>query len=135
MLWQSDEDSNSIAILVKHIAGNMRSRWTNFLTEDGEKTWRNRDDEFISDFDSKEGIIAVWESGWFCLFEAIKPLKKEDLERTIYIRNGGHSVIEAINRQLGHYAYHIGQIVFLGKLLKGSDWKSLSIIKGNSSII
>ena len=134
MLWQSDADSNSVSILVKHIVGNMLSRWTNFLTEDGEKAWRNRDDEFISDFASKEEIIAAWESGWFCLFKAIKPLKPEDLESIIYIRNGGHTVTEAINRQLAHYTYHIGQIVFLGKLLKGGDWKSLSIPKGDSSI-
>ena len=132
MLWQSGEDANSISILAKHIVGNMLSRWTNFLTEDGEKSWRNRDDEFINNFTSKEDVIAAWESGWFCLFKAIKPLKIEDLERTIYIRNGKHTVIEAINRQLMHYAYHIGQIVFLGKLLKGEDWKSLSIAKGDS---
>ena len=134
MLWQSDEHSNSIAILTKHLAGNMLSRWTNFLTEDGEKEWRNRDDEFISDFDSKEGVIASWESGWYCLFEAIKPLKEKDLERIIYIRNGGHTVAEAINRQLAHYAYHVGQIVFLGKLLKGEHWESLSISKGDSKL-
>jgi len=133
MLWQSDENSNSISIIVKHIAGNMLSRWTNFLTEDGEKEWRIRDDEFISNFNSKEAVIAAWESGWFCLFKAIKPLKPEDLENIIYIRNGGHTVTEAINRQLAHYAYHIGQIVFLGKLLKGENWKSLSIPKGDSS--
>ncbi|KAA5823655.1 DUF1572 domain-containing protein [Algibacter amylolyticus] len=133
MLWQSDEDANSIAILVKHIAGNMRSRWSNFLTEDGEKSWRNRDDEFVSDFTSEEAVIATWESGWFCLFNAIRALKPEDLEHIIYIRNGGHTVTEAINRQLAHYAYHVGQIVFLGKLLKGKEWKSLSIPKGNSA--
>lgn len=130
--WQSNEDSNSVSIIVKHIVGNMLSRWTNFLTEDGEKEWRNRDDEFISSFTSKEELIAAWESGWYCLFNAIKPLKTEDLERIIYIRNGGHTVTEAINRQLAHYAYHIGQIVFLGKLLKGENWKSLSIPKGDS---
>ncbi|WP_396601391.1 DUF1572 family protein [Algibacter sp. R77976] len=132
MLWQSDIDTNSVSILAKHMIGNMLSRWTNFLTEDGEKAWRNRDDEFDSDFNSKEEVIAAWESGWFCLFKAIKPLKPEDLERIIYIRNGGHTVTEAINRQLAHYAYHVGQIVFLGKLLKGADWKSLSIPKGDS---
>ncbi|XMO85778.1 DUF1572 family protein [Algibacter sp. AS12] len=133
MLWQSDEDANSIAILAKHMAGNMRSRWTNFLTEDGEKSWRNRDDEFVSDFISEEAVIAAWESGWFCLFKVIKDLKPEDLERIIYIRNGGHTVTEAINRQLAHYAYHVGQIVFLGKLLKGKEWKSLSIPKSDSA--
>ena len=132
MLWQSNADSNSVSILTKHLVGNMLSRWTIFLTEDGEKEWRNRDDEFISNFDSKEAIIASWESGWFCLFKAIRPLTTEDLESIIYIRNGGHTVTEAINRQLAHYAYHIGQIVFLGKLLKGENWKSLSIPKGDS---
>lgn len=130
--WQSNEDSNSVSIIVKHIVGNMLSRWTNFLTEDGEKEWRNRDDEFVSSFSSKEDLVAAWESGWFCLFNAIKPLKVEDLERIIYIRNGGHTVTEAINRQLAHYSYHIGQIVFLGKLLKGKNWTSLSIPKGDS---
>lgn len=134
MLWQSGEDANSVSILAKHMVGNMLSRSTNFLTEDGEKSWRNRDDEFINNFTSKEEVIAAWESGWFCLFKTIKALKTEDLDRIIYIRNDGHTVIEAINRQLMHYAYHIGQIVFLGKLLKGEDWKSLSIPKGNSAV-
>lgn len=133
MQWQSNADSNSITIIVKHVVGNMLSRWTNFLTEDGEKEWRNRDDEFVNNFHSKEDIIAAWESGWFCLFKAIKPLTETHLEQIIYIRNGGHTVIEAINRQLAHYSYHVGQIVFLGKLLKGENWKSLSIPKGNSS--
>jgi hypothetical protein len=132
--WQSNEDTNSISIITKHLVGNMLSRWTNFLTEDGEKEWRNRDDEFVDSFNSKEALIAAWESGWHYLFEAITPLNTEDLERIIYIRNGGHTVTEAINRQLAHYAYHIGQIVFLGKLLKGENWKSLSIPKGDSKI-
>ncbi|PIA81198.1 hypothetical protein BFR04_14740 [Gaetbulibacter sp. 4G1] len=131
--WQSNEDSNSIAIMVKHIAGNMLSRWTNFLTQDGEKEWRHRDDEFIDSFKSNEDLIAIWESGWTCLFNAIKPLQNEDLERIIYIRNQGHTVTEAINRQLAHYSYHIGQMVFLGKLIKGDQWQSLSIPKGDSS--
>ncbi|MFY0715200.1 DUF1572 domain-containing protein [Seonamhaeicola sp. NFXS20] len=133
MLWQSNEDANSIAIIVKHLVGNMLSRWTNFLTEDGEKPWRNRDDEFISSFNTKEELIAAWESGWSCLFKTIKALNENDLEHIVFIRNGGHTVIEAINRQLAHYSYHIGQIVFLGKLLKGNDWQSLSIPKGNSN--
>ncbi|MFL1012093.1 DUF1572 family protein [Flavisericum labens] len=133
MQWQANEDSNSISILVKHMVGNMLSRWTNFLTEDGEKPWRNRDDEFIGSFQTKEELIAAWESGWRCLFKAIRPLIVKDLEHIIYIRNGGHTVLEAINRQLAHYAYHVGQIVFLGKLLKGADWVSLSIPKGDST--
>ena len=130
--WQSDKNSNSISIITKHIVGNMLSRWTNFLTEDGEKAWRNRDNEFTGDYNSKEEIIASWESGWVCLFKAIKPLNNDDLESIIYIRNQGHTVTEAINRQLAHYSYHIGQIVFLGKLLKGENWQSLSIPKGDS---
>ncbi|MEN3325146.1 DUF1572 family protein [Mariniflexile soesokkakense] len=133
MQWQSTEASNSISIIAKHIVGNMLSRWTNFLTEDGEKSWRNRDAEFEDTYTSKEDLIASWESGWLCLFNALKTLKSEDLERIIYIRNEGHTVTEAINRQLAHYPYHIGQIVFLGKLLKDEQWLSLSIPKGNSS--
>lgn len=126
------EDSNSIAIICKHVAGNMLSRWTNFLIEDGEKDWRKRDQEFIDSFTSKEELIAFWNKGWDCLFNAINPLTKDDLEIIIYIRNEGHTVTEAINRQLSHYSYHVGQIVFLGKLLKGKDWQTLSIAKGES---
>lgn len=133
MQWQSNEASNSISVIVKHIMGNMLSRWTHFLTEDGEKSWRNRDAEFEDTYTSKEDLIASWESGWFCLFDALKSLKNENLEQIIYIRNEGHTVTEAINRQLAHYPYHIGQIVFLGKLLKDEHWLSLSIPKGNSS--
>ncbi len=131
--WQSHKDSNSIAIIVKHIAGNMLSRWTNFLAEDGEKAWRHRDSEFIDDFNSNEELMAAWENGWLCLFNAIKPLQNDDLEHIVYIRNQGHTVTEAINRQLAHYAYHIGQMVFLAKLIKGDQWQSLSIPKGDSS--
>jgi len=130
--WQSHENENSVSIIVKHIVGNMLSRWTNFLTEDGEKEWRHRDQEFEDTFTSIEDLIAAWETGWKCLFDAISSLNESDLERVIYIRNQGHTVTEAVNRQLAHYSYHIGQIVFLGKLLKGSDWKTLSIPKGDS---
>ena len=126
------EDSNSISVIVKHMVGNMLSRWTNFLNEDGEKAWRHRDDEFIDSFNSKEDIINSWNKGWDCLFGAIRPLYTIDLEKIIYIRNQGHTVIEAINRQMMHYAYHTGQIVFLGKLIKGNKWQSLSIPKGKS---
>ncbi|NRA93053.1 MAG: DUF1572 family protein [Psychroserpens sp.] len=126
------EDSNSIAIVVKHLVGNMLSRWTNFLTEDGEKEWRHRDNEFVDTFKSKEELIEFWESGWNCLFDAIRPLNDSHLEQVIYIRNQGHTVTEAINRQLAHYSYHIGQLVFLGKLIKGKNWQSLSIPKGQS---
>lgn len=126
------KDSNSIAIIVKHLVGNMLSRWTNFLTEDGEKEWRHRDQEFQDTFKTKAELVETWNKGWDCLFHAIRPLTSEDLESIIYIRNQGHTVTEAINRQLAHYAYHIGQMVFLGKLLKGKQWESLSIPKGKS---
>ena len=126
------EDSNSISIIVKHLVGNMLSRWTNFLTEDGEKSWRHRDQEFEDTYLSKEDLLIAWEKGWNCVFNALTPLTVDHLEQIIYIRNQGHTVTEAINRQLPHYAYHVGQIVFLGKLLKGSQWKSLSIPKGKS---
>ncbi|WP_282136050.1 DinB family protein [Seonamhaeicola maritimus] len=125
-------DSNSVSIIVKHLVGNMRSRWTNFLTEDGEKSWRERDSEFEDTFTSKDELVENWNNGWACLLNAIEPLTEEDLECIIYIRNQGHTVTEAINRQLAHYSYHVGQIVFLGKLIKGEHWDSLSIPKGES---
>lgn len=127
------KDSNSISIIVKHIVGNMLSRWTNFLTEDGEKIWRHRDSEFEDTYTTKEELIGHWNKGWQCLFRALKLLNEEDLESIIYIRNQGHTVTEAINRQLAHYSYHIGQIVLLGKLIKGENWQSLSIPKGSSN--
>lgn len=133
LFWQSNIDNNSIAIIVKHLHGNMLSRWTDFLTSDGEKEWRKRDDEFEGDITDRMEMIAKWESGWKCLFQAIEPLSEEDLSQTIYIRNMGHSVPAAINRQLAHYAYHVGQIVFLGKLLLDDKWQSLSIPKGASN--
>ncbi|MBT8272736.1 MAG: DUF1572 domain-containing protein [Bacteroidia bacterium] len=129
----NNDDNNSIAVLVKHIVGNMFSRFTNFLTEDGEKSWRKRDQEFIDTYADKTEMIASWNEGWNCLFEAIKPLTSDDLEQIVYIRNQGHTVIEAINRQLMHYAYHIGQIVLLAKMKAGDNWKSLSIPKGEST--
>ncbi len=131
--WQLNEDSNSISIIVKHIVGNMLSRWTNFLTEDGEKKWRERDQEFEDTYQNKEALITDWEKGWQFLFDAIQTLTDQDLEHIIYIRNQGHTVTEAINRQLTHYAYHIGQIVLIGKMIKGENWKSLSVPKGQSS--
>jgi len=124
--------SNTITIIVKHIVGNMLSRWTNFLNEDGEKEWRQRDSEFEDSYKTKEEMIIAWEKGWQCLFDAISPLKAEDLTRTIYIRNQGQTVVDAINRQLAHYAYHVGQIVYIGTLIKDTDWKSLSIPKNQS---
>ncbi|MDO1500819.1 DUF1572 family protein [Winogradskyella maritima] len=130
--FQSED--NSIAIIAKHLAGNMLSRWTNFLEEDGEKSWRHRDSEFINDFESNETLISYWEKGWNCLFHTLNNLSETQLEDTIYIRNQGHTVTEAINRQMIHYAYHVGQMVFIGKSIKGTDWQSLSIPKGNSEI-
>jgi len=127
-------DSNSISIIVKHIVGNMLSRWTNFLTEDGEKKWRERDQEFIDTYKNKEQLLFEWDKGWQCLFDALNSLTEKDLEKIIYIRNQGHTVAEAVNRQMAHYAYHIGQIVLLGKQLKGNNWNSLSIPKGKSII-
>jgi len=128
-----NEDSNSIATIVKHLSGNMLSRWTDFLTSDGEKEWRNRDAEFENDIKTKSELLAIWNKGWECLFKAINPLSEADLLKIIYIRNEGHTVTEAINRQLAHYPYHIGQIVFLAKLLKKTEWSSLSIPKNKSA--
>jgi hypothetical protein len=117
---------------MKHMAGNMLSRWTDFLTTDGEKKNRNRDGEFIDEFKNHEELLAFWEEGWKCLFDAVETLNIDDLNKTVYIRNEPHSVIEALNRQLSHYAYHTGQIVFLAKLIKSNNWKTLSIPKGKS---
>lgn len=127
------DDANSVSIIVKHLWGNMLSRWTNFLTEDGEKEWRKRDQEFESTIKTRTELIEKWEEGWSCLFDALNGLKESDFTRTVYIRNEGHSVEDAIHRQLAHYSYHVGQIVYLGKLIKGKDWKSLSIPKGKST--
>lgn len=132
--WQPNENSNSIAVIVKHIVGNMLSRWTNFLTEDGEKTWRHRDSEFENTYTSKRDMTLNWEKGWHCLFNALNLLNENDLERIIYIRNQGHTIIEAINRQLTHYPFHVGQIVFLGKMIANENWESLSIPKGESVV-
>ncbi|OHT45482.1 DUF1572 domain-containing protein [Flavobacterium tructae] len=127
-----NEDTNSIATIVKHVSGNMLSRWTDFLTSDGEKEWRNRDSEFENDLKSKEEVLLIWNKGWDCLLNALNSLNPEQLSDIIYIRNEGHTVIEAINRQLAHYPYHIGQIVFYAKQLKKGDWDSLSIPKNKS---
>ena len=132
LYWQYNKESNSIAIIVKHLWGNMLSRWTDFLTSDGEKQWRERDAEFENNINSREELLAKWDEGWKCLFDAINPLTNEDLEKEIFIRNMGHSVTEAINRQLAHYAYHVGQIVFIGKMICNEDWVSLSIPRGDS---
>lgn len=133
LLWQFNAESNSIAIIVKHISGNMLSRWTDFLTSDGEKEWRNRESEFEGDLNTREKIMNHWDKAWDVLFDALAPLEEKDMGSIVYIRNQGHTITEAINRQLAHYAYHIGQMVFLGKMQKGEDWKSLSIPRGKSA--
>lgn len=129
---QYNNESNSIAIIVKHLSGNMISRWSDFLTSDGEKSWRNRDAEFEGDIKTRAELIEIWNKGWNCFMETLNSLKEDDLQKTIYIRNQGHSVLEAINRQLAHYPYHIGQIVFIGKMFS-KKWESLSIPKGKSN--
>ncbi|QHV96035.1 DUF1572 domain-containing protein [Spirosoma endbachense] len=133
LFWQYNEASNSIATIVKHLWGNMLSRWTDFLTTDGEKEWRDREAEFDNDIATREELLTKWNQGWDCLLNAIGSLTNEDLEKEIYIRNMGHTVTEAINRQLAHYPYHIGQIVFIGKMVCDDNWTSLSIPRGNSS--
>ncbi|MEO6549099.1 MAG: DUF1572 family protein [Ferruginibacter sp.] len=130
--WQYHPESNSISMIVKHLWGNMLSRWTDFLTTDGEKEWRNRDAEFYNDLQTREEMLQNWDEGWKCLFDAIEPLTYDDLGKEVFIRNMGQTVTEAINRQLAHYCYHIGQIVFVAKMASGKDWKSLSIPKGHS---
>lgn len=133
LFWQPNPASNSMATIVKHLWGNMRSRWTDFLTTDGEKPWRAREAEFDNDQRTRAALLARWEAGWQCLFAALDALAPADLDRLIYIRNQGHTVLEAINRQLAHYPYHVGQLVFMGKLLAGEAWQSLSIPRGNSA--
>lgn len=130
--WTYNDESNSIAIIVKHLSGNMVSRWTDFLTTDGEKEYRNRDKEFLDDISSKSELTIVWEKGWQTLFEALTGLSEHDLLKKIYIRGEGHLVLEAIERQMAHYSYHVGQIVYIGKQLKNNKWESLSIPKGKS---
>jgi hypothetical protein len=128
-----DSEMNSIALIVKHMAGNMRSRWTDFLTSDGEKPDRNRDSEFVEPPSGREELMEIWESGWRCMFSALEPLSPEDLTRTVFIRGEAHSVMQAINRQMAHYAYHCGQIVFLAKHFQHSRWKSLTVARGKSA--
>ncbi|MEQ8359014.1 MAG: DUF1572 family protein [Cytophagales bacterium] len=129
---QYNEESNSIAIIVNHLRGNMLSRWTDFLNSDGEKEWRQRDMEFESVIKDKEDLIQKWEEGWQCLFDALDSIKEDNFNTKIYIRNQEHSIVDAINRQFAHYAYHVGQIVYIGKMYS-KNWKSLSIAKGKSS--
>lgn len=127
-----NDDTNSIATIIKHISGNMLSRWTDFLTSDGEKDWRNRDAEFENDLQYKEEVLELWNKGWNCFLTTLESLKPKQLSEIIYIRNEGHTVIEAINRQLAHYPYHVGQIVFYAKQLKTSEWNTLSIARNKS---
>lgn len=128
-----DAEANSVAIIVKHLAGNMRSRWSDFLTADGEKADRNREAEFrIEPETTRAEVLRWWEEGWGYVFAAVEPLRPADLERTVTIRSEPHTVLKAINRQLTHYAYHVGQIVLLAKHFKSADWKSLSIARGQS---
>ena len=129
---EANSESNSIATIVKHLRGNILSRWTDFLTTDGEKEWRKRDEEFENDISTREELLQKWQEGWSCLFKALDSISDDDLSRVIYIRNQGHTILEAINRQLSHYPYHIGQIVFIGKMLSDKNWNSLSIPKGGS---
>ncbi|HUX27985.1 MAG TPA: DUF1572 domain-containing protein [Terracidiphilus sp.] len=128
-----DEEANSIAIVVKHMAGNMRSRWTGFLTTDSEKPDRNRDSEFVDPPATRKALLVAWEDGWATLFRALEPLTDADLGRTITIRGEAHSVMQAINRQVAHYAHHVGQIVLLAKHFAGGRWQSLSIPRNQSA--
>ncbi|MCM3174725.1 DUF1572 family protein [Paenibacillus sp. MER 99-2] len=134
-LFQSwNEDTNSIAVIVKHLWGNMLSRWTDVLTTDGEKAWRERDAEFINDLSTREELLDKWEEGWSCLLSAIRSFTPDQLSHIIYIRNEGHTVMEAIIRQLAHYPYHVGQMVYVAKMLKETSWDSLSIPRNGSTL-
>jgi hypothetical protein len=127
-----DPEMNSIAIIVKHMAGNMRSRWTDFLTADGEKPDRDRDSEFVNAPNTREALMALWEDGWARVFAALEPLTDADLPRKVTIRGEAHSVMQAINRQVAHYALHVGQIIFIAKHLKSADWKTLTVPRNRS---
>ncbi len=132
LFLQYNEESNSIAMLVNHLAGNMLSRFTDFLTADGEKPWRNRDAEFVNPFRNRAELMERWQQGWDCLLDALHTLTPAELEKIIYIRNDGHTVIEALNRQLAHYPYHIGQMVFIAKMFANEQWQTLSIARNRS---
>lgn len=134
LFWQYNTESNSINSIVQHMHGNMLSRWTDFLTTDGEKPWRKRDKEFENETQTREALLILWNEGWNCLFKVLNSLSELELDEIIYIRNQAHTVLEAINRQLAHYPYHVGQIVFIGKMLCNENWNTLSIAKGNSEI-
>lgn len=132
LFWQYNAESNSIAIIVNHIWGNMMSRFTDFLTTDGEKDFRQRDLEFENVIKTRDELMAKWQAGWTCTYAALDSVNEENFDTIVYIRNQGHTITEALNRQMAHYAYHIGQIVYLGRMIKGSDWASLTIPKGES---
>jgi Protein of unknown function (DUF1572) len=132
MHWMPSSESNSIALIIQHMHGNMKSRWTNFLTEDGEKPWRNRDQEFEQPIWTKEAALDIWNQGWNCLLDTLASLQTEDLQKNIYIRTEPLLVYDAILRQLAHYPYHVGQIVYIGRMIRNEQWKNLSIPKGNS---
>ena len=134
LTWTPGEDVNSIAVIVHHLSGNMLSRWTDFLTSDGEKEWRKRDEEFEDQLHSRDEIMARWEEGWSCLFKTLKSLTDEDMARTVKIRSEPHTVEKAIIRQLSHYAYHVGQLVYVARIIQGKKWQSLSIPKGQSDV-
>jgi Protein of unknown function (DUF1572) len=127
-----DEESNPIAVIVKHLGGNLRSRWTDFLTTDGEKADRNRDSEFLTETDTRKSLNELWENGWNVLFATLESLKTEDFGKTVQIRGEDFTVVKAINRALAHAAYHVGQITFLAKHFRASDWKTLSVPRGQS---
>ncbi len=132
IFWQYNAESNSVAIMVNHLYGNMMSRWTDFLTTDGEKEWRNRDSEFESIIQTKEEMLDKWQQGWICLFTALDSINDDNFDTVILIRNQRHTIVEAVNRQMMHYAYHSGQIVYVGRMIRGPQWQSLSIPKGQS---
>jgi len=127
--WLPSSESNSIAVIIQHISGNMLSRWTNFLTEDGEKEWRERDNEFEIHSYSRQQLMDIWNKGWDCLFNTLNALTEADLLKTIYIRKEALTAIDGINRQLAHYPYHIGQIAYVGRMIRNENWKTLSIPK------
>ena len=133
LTWRPNKQTNSISLLVHHISGNMISRFTDFQHSDGEKPWRNRDAEFEDAYPNREAMMNAWEEGWKVLFDALAGVKPGDEEKIVYIRNEGHTIMEALQRQLGHYASHVGQIILLAKMQKGEDWNTLSIPKGGSS--
>lgn len=132
LYWQYNPETNSIAIIVKHLAGNMLSRFTDFFTSDGEKPWRDRDGEFENEELTRDDLLALWNKGWDCLLGILNVLKDEDLSRTVMIRNEKHTVLDALNRQLTHYASHIGQIIYIGKMTTDSNWKTLTIPRKGS---